>query len=241
MKSAGIVPEPLETALIVEEYRWFWKPEAVNFVLVAESHVHASSEEIQVKIRPERLPSSYPKNGPLNFVKIVYCLGYGDDSVLDFPGKIDNNPGTKQYLNLFRELIGLENQSMFMTKRAWRTLILNSVKKRGIWLLDASVHGCYLGKKKQDLGEQESNRLPSEVVKNIVPISWNKYVKPIIDDLAIDPKRVWIIGKGLHDLLRGKYANGWNWIYQPNAKVTNERKMMRKTELRHAMKQFNII
>jgi hypothetical protein len=49
-------------------------------------------------------------------------------------------------------------------------------------------------------------------------------VKPIIDDVSIDPKFVWIIGKGLHDSLRelphnlsGNYARGSNWIYQPNA------------------------
>jgi hypothetical protein len=241
IKNAGYIPEPLETALTVEEYRWFWKPEVVKFALVAESHVRTNDEELKVRIKPERLPSNYPGSGPLTFVKLVYCLGYGEPSILDCSNNIENNPGTKQYINLFAELVGLTHQRHYMTRLRWRTHVLNIVKEKGIWLLDASVHACYLGKKKRDLGEEESNRLPPEVVKDIVPKSWNKYVKPVIDDLNIDPKCVWIVGKGLHDLLRGKYANGWNWIYQPNARVSNERKNTRKLELRQAMKQCNVI
>lgn len=232
LRSAGQVPEPLETALTVEEYRWFWKPKIVKFVLVAESHVHATSEEIKVNMKSQRLPSTYPRNGPLNFAKIVYCLGYGDSSILDSPGKIENNPGTKQFLNLFKELIGINKQPRYKSKIEWRTHILNTVKNSGLWLLDASVHACYLGR-----GE----RLPNNVVKKIIPISWNSYVRPIIDDLDIDTSCVWIIGKGLHDLLKGKYVGESNWIYQPNARFSNkdkfEEKKMRKTKLKEAIKQ----
>jgi hypothetical protein len=39
IENEGYKPEPFETALLVEEYRWFWKPKKVKFVFVAESHV----------------------------------------------------------------------------------------------------------------------------------------------------------------------------------------------------------
>jgi hypothetical protein len=48
LESEGIEPEPIETALTVEEHRWFWKPRKVKFVLVAESHVRTSGKEAKL-------------------------------------------------------------------------------------------------------------------------------------------------------------------------------------------------
>ncbi|MBK5133231.1 hypothetical protein JJE00_02230 [Candidatus Bathyarchaeota archaeon] len=237
LKNAGEDPEPVETALAVEEYRWFWKPKNVKFALVAESHVRTSAEELKVRIIPERLPSIYPTNGSLGFVKLVYCLGYGESNILDFPNRIKNNPGTKQYIDLFADLIGLKHQRNYMTRLKYRTNVLNTVKKQGIWLLDASVHACYMGNKKSYPTEVVKKRLPNKVVKKIVPMSWDRYVRPMIDDLDIDPTCVWIIGKGLSNLLEGKYARGSNWIYQPNAMVSGESKELRKKKLRSAITQ----
>jgi len=53
-------------------------------------------------------------------------------------------------------------------------------------------------------------------------------VKPIIDDISTDRECVWIIGKKLHDALRGKYAWGSNWIYQPNARFKDPKKYVEK-------------
>ena len=241
LKNEDENPEPVETALAVEEYRWFWKPKNVKFVLVAESHVRTSAEELKVSIIPERLASTYPANGPLGFVKLVYCLGYGESNILDFPNKIRNNPGTKQYIDLFADLIGLKHQRNYVTRVKYSTNVLNTVKKQGIWLLDASIHACYMGNKKSYPTEVVKKRLPNKVVKKIVPMSWNRYVRPIIDDVDIDPTCVWIIGKDLRDLLEGKYTRGSNWIYQPNARFSNKEKFkekkMRKTKLTEAIRQ----
>jgi hypothetical protein len=207
-------PEPLETALVAQAHRWFWKPKDVKFIVVAESHVHTSEKENKVKMELDRLPKGFPQNAPLRFVKLVYCLGYGEPDILDAPEMIDNNKGTPPYWKLFGEWIGF-----YPNRRGieWKLEVLNRMKEKGIWLLDASCHACAMGK-------DRSPRLPPSVVEEIVRISWEMYVKPIIDDVSIDPKSVWIIGKGLHDSLRelpdslsGNYARGSNWIYQPNA------------------------
>ena len=220
IRSGGEEPEPLETALLVEEYRWFWKPEKVKFVLVAESHVYASEQEIAVKIVPWKLHNyapSYPDGGPLNFAKIVYCPGYGMSEILDHPEQIESNPGTWQFINLFRKCLGYDTPSARSLE--WKTRILNAAKKNGIWLLDASCHACAKGKKE---------RLPANVVDRIVPMSWKRYVEPIIDELSIDPAHVWIVGKGVHDLIRGKYATGDNWVYQPNVRFPTSAKYKEK-------------
>jgi len=219
IRSFGFVPEPLETALSVEEHRWFWKPKNVKFILVAESHVYTDGNEIRVKIDPNKLPIEVPKAIPLNFVRLVYCLGYGEPELLGAPEKIENNAGTKQYLNLFRRCVRLDEKPEDMTQLEWKVMTLNTLKEKGIWLLDASVHACYKGK-----GE----RLPSRLVKKIIRVAWNGYVKPIIDDITIDRKSVWIIGKGLHDTLTGRYAWGSNWIYQPNARFRDPEKYSEK-------------
>ena len=106
LRNACKPSEPLETALWVEEHRWFWKPKDVKFIVVAESHVYTSGKENKVKMKPERLTSNMPENAPLNFVKLVYCLGYGEPDILDEPKRIDNNAGTRQYSELFRRWMG---------------------------------------------------------------------------------------------------------------------------------------
>lgn len=219
---SGNKPEPLDTALLVEEYRWFWKPKNVKFVLVAESHVYADKEEISVKIIPRKLrmyAPSYPQDSPMNFAKIVYCPGYGEPEVLDFPDNIENNPGTKQFVDLFRQCLGHAKPKDRSLE--WKARILNAVKDKGIWLLDASCHACAKGNKE---------RLPKAVVDRIVPISWKRYVEPIIDDLEVEPSKVWIVGKGVHDLIRGKYATGNNWAYQPNVIFQEPRKLEKYKE-----------
>ena len=48
---------------------------------------------------------------------------------------------------------------------------------------DASCVGIAYGVRK---------RLFPDLVETIVPISWRDYVRPIIEDLAIDPGNVWV-------------------------------------------------
>jgi len=209
IRSHDHLPEPVETAMLVEEHRWFWRPENVNFILVGESHVYTNEREIKVKIDPSRLSVKIPESIPLNFVKLVYCLGYGESKILDKPGYIESNPGTSQYVDLFRKCVGFGRKPAFLTTLDWKLRVLKAFREKGLWLLDASVHGCYFGKGK---------RLPRKTVKEIIPIAWNGYVKPVIDDASIDKKCVWIIGKSLLEKLNDTSILRNNWIYQPNAR-----------------------
>jgi hypothetical protein len=231
----GDIPEPLETAILAEEHRWFWKPKDVRFILVGESHVYTNKDEIRVRTIPNRLPKEVPKSVPLNFVKLVYCFGYGEPYILDKPEKIENNPGTTQYDDLFRMCAGLDEKPFYIAGLQWKAKVLATLKERGFWLLDASCHACYLGRGK---------RLRPKIVRRIVPISWRKYVKPIIEETPTDKKRVWIIGKGLRDMLcaHDEFVLGLNWIYQPNAHFKDpekyHEKRFREQQLRKAIEQY---
>ena len=231
---AGFVPESLKTGFAVEAHRWFWKPKEVKFILVAESHVYTSADEVNVHIDIQKIKAlvpDFPINAPTNFVKLVYCLGYGYSMILDHPKQIKFNPGTRQYAELFRKCVGLESPYRPGSLR-WKANILKTVKARGLWLLDASCHACAKGRKE---------RLPNKVVKRIIPESWNTYVQPIIDELDIDPEHVWIIGGGLQKLVTGKYSLGANWSYQPNAilgKELQEEKKRRNMLLVNTARRF---
>lgn len=212
-------PEALEIALLVEEHRWFWKPETVKFIFVGESHVYTDENEIRVKIDPTRLPKNTPKSIPLNFVRLVYCLGNGSPSILTAPEKIKNNPRRSPYTNLFAGFLGFGRKPKRMQLLDWKIKVLKAVRENGIWLLDASVHACYLGNGK---------RLPQRLVERIIPVSWKKYVKPIIDDLSIDESHIRIIGKTLHSIL-ARASWGIDWIYQPNARFRSSEQYREKS------------
>jgi len=217
MESLNIDHEPLETALMVEEHRWFWKPEKVKFIFVAESHVRTTGKEVRALIDPSRLPKNMPKDSPPNFVKLVYCLGYGEPSLLFKPNLIENNAGTRQYVDLFEKLSNF-NEVGYSTNMEHKVAVLRAFKEKGLWLLDASVHACYLGK---------DERLSNKAVRNVVGHSWEKYVRPVIDYTSVDPSNVWVVGPTVLSLLSGKCINDDHWLYQPRAWKSSAEKQER--------------
>jgi hypothetical protein len=139
LEKRGFAPEPLETALVAEAHRWFWKPKVVNFMVVAESHVYTDEKENKVKMKLEKLPKGFPRDAPLGFVKLVYCLGYGKRDILDPQGLIENKRGTPHYWKLFGSWIDSNTKRMSME---WKLRVLNRMQEKGIWLLDACCHAC---------------------------------------------------------------------------------------------------
>jgi hypothetical protein len=89
--------EPLQVAELVEAHRWAWKPERPRLVLIAESHVFTTLVETMATYQnPEGA-----HNAPSNFVRLVYCLGYGESLLCpQFKG------GTPQYWRIFGNLVG---------------------------------------------------------------------------------------------------------------------------------------
>ena len=77
----GFVAEHPAVALAVERHRWAWKPENVRILLVAESHVYTSEEELALRVQRELLPVE-ARHAPTEYVRLIYCLGYGETSLL---------------------------------------------------------------------------------------------------------------------------------------------------------------
>src|SRR5439155_983736 len=83
--------ESLDVLRRAEEHRRYWRPETVKVVLLAESHVYTTPEELA---RTISLPTSAPPDLPRGFVRLVYCLGYGENRLLNRSIESPANTGT---------------------------------------------------------------------------------------------------------------------------------------------------
>lgn len=216
--------EPIDVALAVEEHRWFWRPSTVRVLLIAESHVYTSGEDLALDLQYEQIPKLI--NAPRKFVRLVYCLGYGEPTLLPVRATPQQRQGgTPQFWDIFATLAGTKNKKPTASSRdervLWKMETLNALCNRGIWLLDASVHAIYAptGNRRQD-GEvlRRSNRISYETASDLHHSWWQHYGEPTIHELGNPP--IWFIGKSVHDILKSKnqQLQAKGWMYQPNAR-----------------------
>ena len=204
----GNLIDSLEVVKQVEEYRQFWKPEKTNVVLLAESHVYTDEKDIRIKCESSILDEILlPENPdyPVNFVRFVYCLGYGENDVLT--KRIDKNDmGTWQFWKIFSSCVA-ENESDLGFHRVLKTKtrsfisrlhnkidVLRKMKEKGVWLLDASIVG---------LAGSGIKDYP-DTYERIIGICWDNHLKKVIENAQ--PKHIIVIGidveKTLHFELR---------------------------------------
>ena len=86
--------QTFEIVKMVHDYRLYFKPEKVKTVLLAESHVYTSDDDFQ-----SELPSDYLSGYPKKYVRFVYCLGYGENELLNKP--VPKNSGTPEFWKIF--------------------------------------------------------------------------------------------------------------------------------------------
>lgn len=208
---------PLESAAsldAVDAWRNLWRPQRVRTLLVAESHVApvAGDEAIRVDLRGGGVESH-----PERYVRLVYCLGYGESSVCaPIP---ENNRGTIQYWDLFGQVArGLgevqprRSASTAEQRLRWKLETLDRLRDRGIWLADASVVGLYAA------GE---SLVTGRSYDRVVRESWRAFVWP--DVAGDDPEQVWIIGRGVERALAGDpVAVRARAIHQPQSRDAEE-------------------
>jgi hypothetical protein len=204
-------PEPFEVVSAVEAHRQFWRPEKVKTLLLAESHVYTTREELKSKIIcPEVLATGCPTS----FARFVYCLGYGIGSNyknLLLPSIADNY-GTPQYWRLFKQCADADFPADLNLKE--KIFILNQLKERGIWLLDTFPIALY-GK---DPNKAEVHKKKGKVYTKLLDLAWNLYTEKIIE--KVQPTHIIVVGKMIWNRLEKKLPKtcAKSWIYQPNAR-----------------------
>ena len=92
--------------------------------------------------RPDLCPKAFPRG----FVRLVYSLGYGENSLLDSPVISPRNSGTPQYWKIFQSCVATLGTSVdYSTVQISRNrdpaarlsaklAVLAQLKEQGIWL-----------------------------------------------------------------------------------------------------------
>jgi hypothetical protein len=181
----------------VEQWRSAWKPHDIKALLVAESHVAQADGDDRVKVRTDPALSVRPAL-PNVYVRLVYCLGYGNDEVC-YPRPPGNNRGTDDFWEIFERIAPSgkrhAGQPLSAHRTARRIATLERLAERGIWLEDASPIGLYLPG-----GQRLTN---DELTRAVIaqegwsgPYVWPKFA-------ADPPEHIWVIGRTVSDALRG--------------------------------------
>ena len=179
----------------VEAWRAAWRPERVKVLLLAESHVAEAPGDARVCVR---LPSSLrvQRQLPTTYVRLVYCLGYGDNSVCS-PVPATANRGTPDYWDIFERIAASgprhANEPLPHRQLERDIAVLERLAERGIWLEDASPVGIY---------QTGGGRLTrdSDTLAAIEREGYENYVWPGVAGDA--PAQVWVIGRTVAKALR---------------------------------------
>jgi len=218
--------DSLEVAKQVEEYRQFWKPKEIKVMLLAESHVFTDKQDYKIRCNRLIMNKIIP-NYPLHFVRFVYCLGYGENPLLE--RSVKNNRGTPQYWKIFSSCVAENDRELafhrvLKTKTAYfpqrlrnKADVLRKMREKGIWLLDASIVGLY--------GSGLKN---SEIIKRIIKTCWDNHLANMTKEL--EPKHIIVIGKRVENVIGSelqKLKFPFTTVYQPQARGDSQEQLER--------------
>lgn len=214
--------EPFEALERAEVHRAFWRPTTVRVVLLAESHVFTGASDLERRI--VRVPRE-PAGIPTSFVRLVYCLGYGENDILDRRISAPPNAGTPQFWRIFASCLGgrlqpadfratLGSSVPSHVRVANKLALLDRLRDAGVWLLDASPAALY------GPGGMKPN---SRIIDQAIDLGYELHVRHAIE--AASPSEIVCVGKGVGDVLAARLRRSGAAITilpQPNARVSAE-------------------
>lgn len=149
---------PTESTEVLQanlEHYLFWKPEKVKVILLAESPIFTASEEFAEEhaLHPGLLPEH---KGPRQCTRQIFSFTYGETAAMRTPKKSFVNTGTTQFWKMFASIVGIDKKPILKTSHKdlqarlkVKLDILKKARRKGIWLLDASMQGLYMPTKKE--------------------------------------------------------------------------------------------
>jgi hypothetical protein len=185
---SGLVLDSYKVVSDVVNHRNFWRPKAVRTMLLAESHVYTADDENAYNISYP--PELHSYDIPRNFVRLVYCLGYGEQSLAPH---IEKNSGTWQYWKIFAACASdtpdidfglvLKGENEPDQKRILNKFsIFQKLTRKGVWLVDCSSVSLYGHKKKRSEKQK----------RDMLRICWETYIRHLLDEAR--PDYVIVIG-----------------------------------------------
>lgn len=218
----GDTPEPYEAMERADQLRHYWRPNRVRLLLLAESHVHTGLEELSHQLRPQPY---LPEDMPRGFVRLVYCLGYGEDGLLERPFIGSPNKGTLQFWKILYSCVNLissnadfdsirRGQTTLEERTANKVAVLCKLREQGVWLLDASIAALY---------RPGAVKPSPRTMEAVLLESWDGYVGPLVKESR--PEAVLCIGKGVAGILGSRIQElglPWGAVPQPNARLASD-------------------
>jgi len=213
------LPWDLESAAVmkaVAAHRAYWRPNDVRLLVLSESHVWTRETELAATVPLEVFGQPA---APAEFVRLVYCLGYGERDLVQ--GRVQPNFGTPQFWKLLAAAIDPalsaqvveRTQPDLLPRLTVKLSVLEALKSRGVWLLDACPVALYAA-------SQPKPRMP--VLAQALELAWTAYTREAIVEAA--PRAVMIVGKMVHDGIGGRIRAMLGptvpvqWMYQPQAR-----------------------
>jgi len=201
----------------VAAHRAYWRPPAeVRLLVLSESHVMTRAAELAASVPLEGFGHA---EAPLPFVRMTYCLGYGERDLVQ--GRVHPNWGTPQFWKLLAAAVDPlsvpqvveRTQPDFIARLEAKLGVLEALKARGVWLLDACPVALYAA-------SQPKPR--TALLAQALELAWASYTREAIRAAA--PRAVMIVGKMVHDGIGGRIrallgrAVPVQWMYQPQAR-----------------------
>ena len=188
--------EPFDIVKSVDDHRNFWKPKKVKVLLLAESHIYTSVSKYDNLMRYDDFPELI--GCPTNYVKLVYCLGYGERKLVNLSDR-----GTPQFWKIFAACINqnfsseskkilISSTPNFHLRLHNKISLLEKLNDRGIWLVDASIVALY----------NNADKPFQKIMKEIMEISWEHHVSKVIHQ--VKPAKIIVIGVGVSNILEDK-------------------------------------
>jgi hypothetical protein len=208
--------ETAEVMATVAAHRAYWRPDEVRVLVLSESHVMTREAELTAAVPLEVF--GHP-GAPLRFVRLLYCLGYGERDLVQ--GRVHPNWGTPQFWKLLAAAVDPvivpqvveRTQPELITRLTAKLKVLETLQARGVWLLDACPVALYAA-------SQPKPRMA--LLAQAMEIAWAAYTREAIRAAA--PKSVMIVGKMVFDGIGGRIrallgpAVPVQWMYQPQAR-----------------------
>lgn len=132
----------LDSKAVVEEvdkYRNDWKPPKTTFVLLAESHAHTTERQFAQLLKRQ---FNHKDGTRSRYVNFVYCIGNSESFALEH--RMETRSPTTQYWRILYSCLNpiRRNEDFYKfeegsseERASKKAVLLNDLKKAGIWLL----------------------------------------------------------------------------------------------------------
>ena len=187
----------------------------VQVIILAESHIFTDEENSRLGpiLSEEILPRS-EYSGPRDYASVHLCLGYGESKALvprkNQEPKSTTPKGSSQGTPAFWSILAAcssfsSNETKLLLKKnptgdsqkkrlLLKLRILQDLKDRGVWLIDASILGYYISQERSYYITWKSKlahtvtqpRPPNRFYRPSFILSWELYTKHVVRQAAAD-------------------------------------------------------